>query len=143
MRGMTPPRLLSRHDRVIRGQRRTQHGTGSLQGVPRRLGPVALLLDLRQGPIEQTGIPTDVAIDGSGFLAVLDSDGKEAYTRRGDLRVGPDGLLVTGNGYTVLGAGGPVAVPPLAGISIARDGGGTFAAADAELPSRMLRPCSM
>ena len=95
-------------------------GTGHASRASTVVAP--MLLDLRQGPIEQTGIPTDVAIDGSGFLAVLGPDGKEAYTRRGDLRVGPEGLLVTGNGHTVLGAGGPVAVPPLAGISIARDG---------------------
>ena len=46
-----------------------------------------------QGSIENTGNELDIAINGSGFIAVLASDGTEAYTRAGDLQ-----LTVNGRG---------------------------------------------
>src|SRR5882724_2570925 len=36
-----------------------------------------------------TGRDLDVAVQGEGFLAVQGRDGREAYTRAGDLRVDP------------------------------------------------------
>jgi flagellar basal-body rod protein FlgF len=50
------------------------------------------------------------------------SDGTEAYTRAGDLRVDPSGALLTAGGNTVLGDSGPVNVPPYSSIQIAGDG---------------------
>ena len=50
------------------------------------------------------------------------ADGNEAYTRRGDLRVDENGLLVTGNNLPVLGNGGPIAIPPYEKIDIGVDG---------------------
>lgn len=74
------------------------------------------------GAIISTGRDLDVAIQGSGFIAVQGRDGRESYTRAGDLRVDPSGMLMTGTGLTVLGDGGPISVPPHASISVAPDG---------------------
>jgi flagellar basal-body rod protein FlgF len=69
-----------------------------------------------------TGRDLDIAVQGSGYIAVQAMDGREAYTRAGDLRVDPAGQLRTGNGLAVMGDGGPVAVPPYASITIGGDG---------------------
>ncbi|HZO23689.1 MAG TPA: flagellar basal-body rod protein FlgF [Steroidobacteraceae bacterium] len=69
-----------------------------------------------------TGNPLDVAIQGSGFIAVQDVTGQEAYTRAGDLHVDPGGQLLTATGLPVMGDGGPISVPPSTSISVAADG---------------------
>ncbi len=54
-----------------------------------------------QGPIEQTGRPLDVAIEGEGFFEVTLPDGTTAYTRDGSFTISDQGTLVTHGGYTV------------------------------------------
>ncbi len=78
--------------------------------------------DRRPGAIMQTGRPLDVAIAGDAWLTVQAPDGTEAYTRRGDLQVAPTGVLETGDGFPVMGSGGPITVPPAESIKIASDG---------------------
>ncbi|GMU70969.1 MAG: flagellar basal body rod protein FlgF [Burkholderiales bacterium] len=78
--------------------------------------------DMRPGPVEQTGRVLDVALDGNAMLAVQSRDGLEAYTRAGRLAISSDGELRTHGGLTVLGEGGPIAVPEGARLAIARDG---------------------
>ena len=78
--------------------------------------------DLSHGAMQTTGRDLDVAIDGDGFIAVQGADGKEAYSRAGDLRVTPDGLLQTGSGLQVLGQGGPISIPPADKLTIGGDG---------------------
>ncbi|MDA3961195.1 MAG: flagellar basal-body rod protein FlgG [Planctomycetota bacterium] len=51
------------------------------------------------GTIEQTGVETDMAIEGDGFFRVSLQDGTEAYTRAGDFRIDADGSLVSPDGY--------------------------------------------
>jgi flagellar basal-body rod protein FlgF len=63
-----------------------------------------------------------VAVQGEGYIAVVGLDGREAYTRAGDLRIDSSGQLRTGTGLAVLGDSGPVAVPPHATIAIGGDG---------------------
>jgi len=75
-----------------------------------------------QGTIETTGRPLDVAVNGPGWIAVQAPDGSEAYTRAGDLRLGPDGSLTDSRGDPVMGTGGPIAVPNASQISIGQDG---------------------
>ncbi len=75
-----------------------------------------------QGSYDYTGNPLDVAIKGEGWLAVQAPDGTEAYTRRGDLNIDPNGVLRTGNGLPVIGNGGPVVLPPGQHVHIASDG---------------------
>ena len=78
--------------------------------------------DLSPGAIRVTGEPLDVAVDGEGFLVVLDPEGSERLTRDGALRVGETGLLETRAGHPVLGDGGPIGVSPNASIAIGADG---------------------
>lgn len=78
--------------------------------------------DMGQGPIERTGNPLDVAIDGSGFLVVQTPNG-ERYSRNGSLQISATGQLVTSDGYPVLGDGGPISLQPNdRQVSISRDG---------------------
>jgi flagellar basal-body rod protein FlgF len=78
--------------------------------------------DQTSGAMQATGRDLDVAIQGSGWIAVQGKDGQEAYTRAGDLRVDPSGLLLTGAGHPVLGDGGPVTVPAHSAVAVAADG---------------------
>ncbi|WP_188053524.1 flagellar basal-body rod protein FlgF [Sphingosinithalassobacter sp. CS137] len=78
--------------------------------------------DRRPGALVQTGRPLDVAVAGEAWIAVQAGDGSEAYTRRGDLQVAPSGVLETGDGFPVMGSGGPITVPPHQSIAIAADG---------------------
>jgi flagellar basal-body rod protein FlgF len=78
--------------------------------------------DATQGALMSTGRDLDVGIQGPGWIAVQGPDGREAYTRAGDLRVDPSGVLMNGAGQTVLGEGGPISVPPNTSLLIGADG---------------------
>ena len=78
--------------------------------------------DSKSGELQQTGRDLDVAVNGPGWIAVQGADGREAYTRAGDLHVDVNGQLTTANGYAVLGDGGAIGVPPHSSISVAGDG---------------------
>ena len=69
-----------------------------------------------------TGRPLDVAVRGSGWLAVQLADGSEAYTRDGSFEVSVNGVVQTRKGLTVLGDGGAITIPPEVAISIGVDG---------------------
>jgi flagellar basal-body rod protein FlgF len=58
--------------------------------------------DYSMGTMENTGRDLDIAVNGKGFIAVRGTDGQEAYTRAGDLRVTPTGALTTASGLAVL-----------------------------------------
>jgi len=82
----------------------------------------ATWVDLSQGTMERTGNSLDVAIEGEGFLAVQTPRG-ERYTRNGAMQVNATGELVTSEGYTVLGASGPIKFQPKdRDIAISTDG---------------------
>ena len=57
--------------------------------------PVATEKDFAQGNISVTENPLDVAIDGRGFLQILQPDGSLAYTRDGSFQINATGQLVT------------------------------------------------
>lgn len=78
--------------------------------------------DMRSGTVSATGRELDIAIEGPALLAVQAEDGAEAYTRRGDLQLSESGLLTTGDGHPVLGAQGPLIVPPADSLRIDREG---------------------
>jgi flagellar basal-body rod protein FlgF len=65
--------------------------------------------DFGQGPLQQTGNPLDVAIDGNAFLVVQTARG-ERYTRNGALQVNATGQLVTSEGNAVVGDQGPIQI---------------------------------
>lgn len=74
------------------------------------------------GVMVNTGRPLDVALQDQAMLTVQAPDGSEAYTRRGDLSVSANGLLVNGEGFAVMGEGGPITLPPGGTYAIAEDG---------------------
>ena len=78
--------------------------------------------DARSGALQETGRALDVAVQGAGWIAVQDRDGLEAYTRAGNLRVSPTGVLETASGLAVLGDGGPLTLPPYTQAAIGPDG---------------------
>jgi flagellar hook protein FlgE len=58
--------------------------------------------DQSQGAIQQTDQPTDVAIQGAGFL-VADQEGQQYYTRAGNLTLDANGDLGTPSGALIQG----------------------------------------
>jgi flagellar hook protein FlgE len=56
------------------------------------VGVGAVSTNLTEGSLEETGVDTDVAIQGSGYLAV-ESGGGQEYTRDGSLTVDANGDL--------------------------------------------------
>src|SRR5215510_2140418 len=78
--------------------------------------------DFTPGPLMQTGRPLDVAVNGSGWIAVRGADQREAYTRDGSLQLDANGRLQTRGGRDVIGEGGPIVVPPNNTVAIGGDG---------------------
>jgi flagellar basal-body rod protein FlgF/flagellar basal-body rod protein FlgG len=69
-------------------------------------------LSMAQGPVQQTGNPLDLAIEGRGFFAVRTSNGIR-YTRDGGFHRSQTGELVTAANEPVLSsAGQPISLPP-------------------------------
>jgi len=79
-------------------------------------------VDLANGSVVSTGRDLDIAINGEGWIAVQGANGKEGYTRAGDLTIDNLGRLTTGSGHMVLGNGGPITVPENAKLDIGSDG---------------------
>lgn len=61
----------------------------------------ALRTDYKQGSVQITSNPYDVAIIGSGFIPVFSPTGEVAYTRDGAFKQGKDGYLVTNDDWIV------------------------------------------
>lgn len=94
------------------------------EGLPTRAFTVdaSVADNFTPGPLQATGRPLDVAVQGAGWIAVETPDGGEAYTRNGFLQVNASGVLETVSGQTVLGDGGPISIPQDNNITIAPDG---------------------
>jgi flagellar basal-body rod protein FlgF len=94
------------------------------EGLPTRAFVVdnTVGADFTAGPLQVTGRDLDVALKGRGWIAVQMQDGTEAYTRNGSLQISPNGILQTANGQTVMGEGGPIAIPPNTTVSVGKDG---------------------
>lgn len=94
--------------------------------------------NMAQGALIQTGNALDVAMAGDALIAVQAADGEEAYTRRGDLSLTPDGVLQNGDGRPVIGSGGPITVPLGGKVSIGPDG--SVLVGDPEAPDQPPQP---
>lgn len=83
-------------------------------------------LDMRSGPVEQTGSPYDLMIQGDGFFMVQTPEavgGGIGYTRAGNFTPNAEGQLVLANapGYRLIEP--EITIPPDAsGLSIGADG---------------------
>ena len=51
-----------------------------------------------QGAIKQTGLKTDLAIDGDGFFKFINQNGDAVYSRNGELSIDKFGRIVDSNG---------------------------------------------
>jgi len=60
---------------------------------------VATQKEFTEGNMQITEQPLDVAINGRGFLQILQADGTIAYTRNGQLQTDGEGQLVNNEGY--------------------------------------------
>ena len=78
--------------------------------------------DLSSGVFTTTSRSLDIAVNGKGYIAVQGANGKEAYTRAGDLRVLESGAVVTATGLPVLSESGPLNVPPSTQVTVGSDG---------------------
>jgi flagellar basal-body rod protein FlgF len=94
------------------------------EGLPTRAFVVdnTIGADFTQGPLQATGRDLDVAVKGSGWIAVQMADGTESYTRNGALQISPNGLLTDSKGQSIAGEGGPITIPPDVTVSVGSDG---------------------
>ncbi len=69
-----------------------------------------LYTSFEQGSFKSTQTNTDLALSGEGFFAVQTPMG-ERYTRNGNFILGKEGILLTKDGYPVLGENGEIHVP--------------------------------
>ena len=65
--------------------------------------------DFTHGSLKKTGSDFDLALIGDGFFCVQKPDGVH-YTRKGDFTLNAEGVLVTANGFPVMGNGGEISV---------------------------------
>ena len=69
------------------------------------------VIDFSQGPMQPSGNPYHLAIEGKGFFEVREADGSTSYTRNGAFSLSSKGQLLTSDGSPVLGKGGsPITV---------------------------------
>jgi flagellar basal-body rod protein FlgF len=78
--------------------------------------------DFQPGAIRKTGAPYQLALQGEGFFALQGPKGT-IYTRNGSFHLSPDGQILSEGNYPLLGANGPVSIPPDSeNVAIGRDG---------------------
>jgi flagellar basal-body rod protein FlgG len=89
----------------------------------------------RQGELQPTGNPLDMAINGSGFFRVRLSNGEYRYSRDGGFRKDGSNTLVTSEGYPL---DPPVQIPPDAiEVIIGEDGTISVVRSDSGLPEQV------
>jgi len=93
------------------------NGTSAQSGGVRFESPTT---DFRQGDLRQTGNPLDLAIDGTGFLVLLDGNDRQ-YVRTGEFKLDIDGKIVldgTDKQLGLLDAQGQLVATDLSGSRI-------------------------
>jgi len=96
--------LVSRLDDPQDRDLRPSLGNFSLESFPQEV-----FTDFSQGKLIYTGRDLDFSLQGKGFF-VVDTPWGRRYTRAGDFVVSPQGILITTEGYPVLGENGPMEV---------------------------------
>ena len=79
-------------------------------------------IDFTQGPLEFSGDPLDVAINGKGFFHVQLPDGTTAYERKGNFQLDADSRLIDTSGNHVLDVAGKEIILPRADVLINTNG---------------------
>jgi flagellar basal-body rod protein FlgF len=78
--------------------------------------------DFSDGPLSQTGVATNLALQGRGFLVAMAGDGEQVLVRSGALRLDADNRLTTAGGEPILGEGGPIEIPIGYSFEVGKDG---------------------
>jgi flagellar basal-body rod protein FlgG len=118
----TPGFRAGRTDAEAFGILLARAGAGPLGPLATGMVPGRVTVEPAQGPLQETGVPTDLAIEGDGLFVVQTPWGV-AYTRAGAFSVGADGTLVTPGGHFVLDrAGRPIRLPPGRPLVVGPDG---------------------
>ncbi|KAF6567505.1 flagellar hook-basal body protein [Paenibacillus sp. EKM202P] len=88
----------------------------------------AVMKNMEQGPLKETGLPTDLAIQGNALFEIQ-GNGQKAWTRDGSFHFIPDPndnetmMLTTAEGYSVLDNNDiPVTAPAGSKVAINSDG---------------------
>ncbi|KAF6575989.1 flagellar hook-basal body protein [Paenibacillus polymyxa] len=88
----------------------------------------AIMKNMEQGPLKETGLPTDLAIQGNAMFEVQ-GNGQKAWTRDGSFHFIPDPndsatmMLTTAEGYSVLDNNDvPITAPAGSKVAINSDG---------------------
>lgn len=82
--------------------------------------PMTTHTNYAHGPIQRTGNPLDLAIEGKGFFSVQTDQGVR-YTRNGSFTINPEGVLSTQDGDPIMGEGGEITID---GSDVSFDGSG-------------------
>lgn len=108
------------------GSNSSDNGTILPTGIQLGLGvrTTSISRNTTQGTLTSTSGPLDVAIQGRGYFQVTLPSGQTGYTRDGSFQVGPDGSLVTNDGFLVT----PTITIPQNATSISIDQSGEVSA---------------
>ncbi len=106
----------------VRDANQTPTAVGTQIGLGVRISSTQT--DQRQGTLQQTGRDLDIAIQGHGYLRVLDPATQDTmYTRAGNLDINANGQLVVGSASTGRLIDPPITIPQDAiSIQISPDG---------------------
>jgi flagellar basal-body rod protein FlgG len=83
--------------------------TGISIGLGSRVSSIQT--DFRQGAFKQTSNSLDVAIEGNGFIKVMDPSGEILYTRSGNFSLNANGQMVLGSANTGRLIEPPIVIP--------------------------------
>ena len=129
--------------------------TDRAQGVPNRGGELPVPEGTRiglgvrtiavrnlheQGSLKQTSNPLDLAINGDGWFEITGPDGETLYTRSGAFNLGPNGEIITLDGYEVQPG---LAVPQEAKQVVVNQSGEVFATLDSQIEPQLLGQISL
>jgi len=100
-----------------------------------------------EGPLESTGQPLDVAIEGDGFFRLTDPNGVIFYTQDGHFRLNNQGQIVNAEGYNL----DPAITVPQGATAILITQEGTVSVSTASGPQvvgqiqlyRFINPCGL
>jgi flagellar basal-body rod protein FlgF len=99
--------------------------------------------DFSGGPLQDTGVPTDLAIRGDGFFMVRRGN-QDLLTRNGNFKITNAGELQTQDGYSVLSAdGNPVVIDDPTQPWQISDSGGITQGASTPINLALVRPASL
>lgn len=85
------------------GSNSSNNGTIVPTGIQLGLGvrTTSISRNTTQGTLTSTSGPIDIAIQGRGYIQITLPSGQIGFTRDGSFQIGPDGSLVTNDGFLV------------------------------------------